>query len=208
MKEEIIRLLEVSDYDYYRYLLNQDPIRKKIDEDTVDYLISKSVKCGEDEANKILGKYNNDDIFNIVKEMNLNIVFTDSSETGYYGYFEEPNKIVIYNNSIEGAFNFFEKYTDISINKEYIEKVVLAHELFHYVEYKNPNLFINTYKIELWSILKYTRRSNIVYLGEIAAMAFANKLIGKNTYSHILDYILLFNLDKKQADVFLQEITK
>lgn len=207
MNNEVVKLLNISDYDYYKYLLNQDPIRQKIDENKVDYLIYESVKCGEEEAYKLVNKYNNQDVFNIVKEMNLNIENTNSSETGYYGYFEEPNKIVIYNNSIEEAFEFFKNETDILTSKEYIERVVLAHELFHYIEYKKPDLFINTYKIKLWSIFKYTRRSNIVYLGEIAAMAFANKLIGKKTYSHVLDYILLYNLDKKQADIFLKEIT-
>lgn len=208
MKDEITKLLNISDYDYYKYLLNQDPIKNKIDKNKIDYLISESVKCGEDEGDKLLKKYNNQDIFKIVKEMNLDISFTHSSETGYYGYFEEPNKIVIYKNSVEEAYEFFKSETDILISKEYIERVVLAHELFHYIEYKKPDLFINTYKIKLWSILKYTRKSNIVYLGEIAAMAFANKLLGKDTYSHILDYILLYNLDKKQAGMFFQEITK
>lgn len=204
----IEELLNISDYGYYKFLLNQDPIRGKIEDNMIDYLIEESVNCGIEEAEKILKRFKNKDIFEIASELDIEVEYTNSQENGYYGYFEEPKKIVIYNKSVDNALEFFRENTDISIDKIYLNEIILGHELFHFIESENPNLFINTFKIDLWSIFKYKRSSNIIYLGEIAAMAFINRMLNKNTYLQLLDYIMLYNLDEKSSELLVQELLK
>lgn len=208
LEKNIESLYDYPDTAYYKFLLDQDPIRGKIEDEKIDWLIERAVKCGEEEADKVLNKYENSDLFEIAEKLGVDVLYTDSLETGYYGYFEEPKKIVIYNNSIEKAMNFLKKNTNISIEEKDLKKIILGHELFHFIEYEKPELFTNTFKIDLWSMFKYKRSSTVIYLGEIAGMAFVNKIINRKTYLPLLDYILLYDIDKEASEILVKELSK
>lgn len=208
IEKNIESLYDYPDISYYKFLLDQDPIRGKIDDGKIDWLIEEAVKCGEEEAEEILNKYVNNDLFEISEKLGVDVLYTDSVETGYYGYFEEPKNIVIYNKSIENTLKFLKENTRISMEEKELKKIILGHELFHYIEYEKSDLFTNTFKIDLWSMFKYKRSSTVIYLGEIAGMAFVNRILNGKTYLPLLDYILLYNVDKESSEILVQELKK
>ena len=78
------------------------------------------------------------------------------------------------------------------------DDIVLAHEIFHYIEEIKPDLYSNTKKIDLWSLGKfYTHTSTLIAPGEISGMAFCRELLQLDTDPNILDYVFLaaFNFD-------------
>ena len=73
-----------------------------------------------------------------------------------------------------------------------IEELLLAHEIFHFIEENDDDIFTRTEKIRLWKIGPIKNDSNIVCLGEIAGMAFAKELLKISYSPYILDVFLVY----------------
>ena len=211
IKAQLKNLLKLDQESFARYLVSRDPIQGKIPINEIDEVIDSSIKSGKEEAKKLLAKYGTLSPLEIGKKLKLNVKFENKQDTMdfiYFGLFESPRDITIYEGNIKEASNILEqlkiKYLPSNFND-----IVLAHEIFHYIEHHDKTLYSNTRKIKLWSIGKlYTHTSTLVCTGEIAGMSFAKTLLDLDFDPTVLDYIFLIAFDYDKADKLYKRIIK
>ena len=87
------------------------------------------------------------------------------------------------------------------------ERLLLAHELFHYVEeqYKRE-IFTKTEKIDLPTIPPFKNRSTVRSLDELAGMAFARELNNLPYSPYLLDVMLMYGYSQDGAIRLYEEI--
>lgn len=115
-----------------------------------------------------------------VLAVRLGAVVTDSEypiapEFTTVGYFETPNEIFVnryfarYDEQAEAAGMPLLRYVSW-------REVVIAHELFHYLDETKKAVPQQDYRLKLWQLGPYTHQTELSVLREISAMAFAQKL--------------------------------
>lgn len=195
------------EFGYYR--VSVDPIRGKIPMGEDREIIESSLRCGRDEALKLRERYGAVSAAEIGDKLGIAVEHKDEQSAldfVYVGLFESPNKITIYNNNIEKAASLLEALDITELNTD-LKDIVLAHEMFHFIEEHDPNLYSNTRTIDLWSVGKlYTHRSKLICTGEIAAMSFAKALLGLSFDPNILDYIFLAAFDFNKTDQLFKKM--
>ena len=88
-----------------------------------------------------------------------------------------------------------------------IAKLLLGHELFHFVEEKyKKEIWTRTYKIELWAPKPLHNRSGVAVLGEIAAMSFAKTLTGIPYSPYVMDAFLVYGYSPEAASGLYEEM--
>jgi len=201
--------LQLSAIDFAYYQISLDPIRGKIPKDEEEEIIKGSINCGIAEADKLKEKYGDLTVAEIAKELGIEIEYhkeQSALDFVYFGLFESPNKIFIYDNNIEKAVLLLKELRIKNFNVEF-KDIVLAHELFHFIDEHDSSLYTNTRTINLWSLGKfYTHKSKLICTGEIAAMSFAKRLLNLDFDPNILDYIFLAAFDLEKAAQLYQRI--
>lgn len=211
INEKIDYLLSMTDEEWGRYAFELDPLNKKIDNDLKEEMILKANKCGQDAAKKIRESYGNISIKDIAKKLSLNVTYKDAKGMDNYIVFacyNSPNKITVFRENIKMAMHFIkEEKLENKLNNVNLEDILIAHEMFHYLEENNKEMYSNQEKIVLWKLGKFNYKSKLIALGEIAAMAFAKELL-KLTYNpYLFDVLMLYPHDATKTDNLLEEIT-
>lgn len=88
-----------------------------------------------------------------------------------------------------------------------IKSLLLAHELFHFVEEKyKKEIFTKQEKIRLWSLGPLHNDSTIIALSEVAAMAFAQAITGIPYSPYVMDVFLVYGYSPEEASGLYEEI--
>jgi len=82
------------------------------------------------------------------------------------GVFEEPNKIFLYGDNIRKAEKLMGRYKNI-LGDIKLKDIILAHEVFHAIEWENSSLYTNTVKVEVLKIIPFRRKGTVLCAGEI-----------------------------------------
>lgn len=136
-------------------------------------------------------------IYEIAKNMGIEVDYPERPNGGghiIFAQFVNPNKITIFKDSVDKALELIEKENMKELfNNVSIEEILLAHEIFHYIEEHNgQDMFTQNEKIRLWKIGSFKNDSNIVCLSEIAGMAFAKELLNLSYSPYVLDSFLVY----------------
>jgi hypothetical protein len=92
------------------------------------------------------------------------------------------------------------------LGKVNIFDILLAHEIFHGIEYTNKDLiYTKTEKVELWR-KPFSNRSPIICLSEIAGMAFAKELLNLDFSPFLFDVFLMYGYNKEAATCLYEDI--
>lgn len=79
-----------------------------------------------------------------------------------------------------------------------IRDIVIAHELFHYIESGRKDLYISRELIKVPGIFK-NRSAKVRSLEEVAAMQFARDLLGLSINPFLLDILLIYEQNEDMA---------
>ena len=141
IKKSIESLMRLSDKDFGKYLVSSDPIEGKIRGILREEIIEKSLQCGYEEADKILSKIGNIteemDIALLVKELGITVKIEkaqNAMEYIYFGTYEEPGIITLYEDNIKKGETLISEYKISALQGIDLMKIILAHEIFHYIE--------------------------------------------------------------------------
>lgn len=210
IKEQLEHLYNIDQESFALYLLRRDPIQGKIGPTDREEIIRESLRCGHEEALKLLSQYEDLSALEIAEQIGLDVKFKGEPGTlefVYFGLYEEPNEISIYEDNISEASGILDKLEIDLFEGVNFEDIVLAHEIFHHFEVHDKTLYPNTKTIELWSIGNlYTHTSPLVCTGEMAGMSFAKTLLNLDFDPTILDYIFLLAHDFEQSDRLYNKI--
>lgn len=110
-----------------------------------------------------------------------------------FASFTEPDSIMVYSGNAQGTDELRrrEGLEDLTGTAP-AEEVLLAHELFHLLEFRDPDLYTRQKHLLLWKLWRWENRSSIFCLSEIAAMAFAEAMTGLPCSVYVLDFLMLY----------------
>lgn len=209
MNSNLAKLLTIDKEMYGRYAFKFELLNDKIKESDRNEMILKAISCGEELAQKYLddGK---SDIFKLIKEHNLDFKISKEAVDAYgrnlLGFFNYPSTITIMDSALKNIL-LAANECGFSLDDDTIKRIVCSHEFFHFLENKDPKEFYTkTAKCVTGHFFKLERKSHPKVLSEIGAMAFAYKLNNLSFSPYILDYLLLYKIDKKKASDFYEAV--
>lgn len=212
IKEMLKDLMGISDMVWGKYAFRREPLRGKFNEEEKAVLTQKANACGKKYAQDIRAVHGNVDMYTLAEKLGLEVDYPDKPNGGghiIFAQFVEPNKITVFKDSVDKANDLIrvQKLANLFSNVN-IEEILLAHEIFHYIEENEDNIFTRTEKIRLWKIGPMKNDSQIVCLGEIAGMAFAKEVLKLNYSPYILDSFLVYLYHPQVAYGLYQEVMK
>lgn len=198
-------LRALSDVQWGRYAFSREPLEGRFTPEQKDAYTAKANACGAEWAGRIAAQYGSRDPMAIARAMGLTVKTPATPAGGgqvLFAQFVQPDEITIYTDCLDKA----ETMGDALPPRAQLQSILLAHELFHAVEERNlDTIYTHTEKIELWR-RPFSNKSSIVCLSEIAAMAFAKRLLGLPFNPYALDVLLVYPYDANAACGLYQEI--
>ncbi|MEG0338951.1 MAG: hypothetical protein RR573_03440 [Oscillospiraceae bacterium] len=198
-------LKEIDEVDWYKYSFSTEPLNGKFnDEQRRDFAV-KSIACGQEYAKRLIQQYGTNDPVKLARALKMTINYPDYPEKAdrvLFAEFREPNIINIYMDAVKRSAAQMEnaKLRSIMTDKLTVSNLLLAHELFHYVEESaKAEIFTRTEKIELWHIGPITNRSVVIAFSEIAAMAFAKEITELPYSPYLMDVFLVYGYSPQEA---------
>lgn len=195
MDERVLALCELSN----------DLLYHKIEQDKLHEYIDAPLAHGKAIAKKFKGK----NIEKWYEKYDIKIKYSDSGKKSYgvvlrgqVTMSKEECEVEIYKESIEQLAKYSE-CNGVSLTYEQALHVHLAHEFYHFWEYKNDVSIIEELpKVERFSFLGIKKYSLIQRSCEIAAHAFAKELLGLEVLPNYFDYMYLIKKDKMKQEDF------
>ena len=117
--------------------------------------------------------------------------------------------INIYMDAVKKAEKFLKRpeIKTVLTDRLDVAGLLLAHELFHFVEEKyKKEIFTKQEKIRLWSLGPLHNDSSIIALSEIAAMAFAQTVTGISWSPYVMDVFLVYGYSPEEASGLYEEM--
>ena len=210
-------LYTVDDITWGRYAFSFDILRNHIPLFRQDEMARKAVACGEEWARRMMAQTGTADPVSMQEALGLVLVENDvpitESARPIFAQFVPERRIEIMSQPLHIYSSFFQKETgskclSLFPPPEQVRTLLLAHEIFHYVEECNSKeIYSQTETIQLWKFLWIRWNSTVRALSEIAAMSFAKTLTSVDYSPFILDIILFHGCNKEMTENAFRRIT-
>ena len=210
IKDLIEKLRTVDKNTWGLYTFKRDPLYAKVSDEEKTEMIEKANECGRQEAMSLKEKYGIKSCGEYASS--LGIAISDIEEKNSDDYilfakFNTPNQVSINVSNVKKAKETIkEGNVSFLIDEVNVEDVLIAHEMFHFIEGNNKEIYTKSVKIRLWKLGPIKYDSGLVALGEIAAMAFAKELLSLTYYPNLFDILLLYPHDEEKAKKLYDEV--
>lgn len=195
----IENLLTIREEEFAYYYLSYDTLYRKFSHKQKFQYIKNAIECGNEEAYELKKTYKS--ITQILDSFNLKIEKIDAlieyNGNLVFAQYISPDKIKISVDCINKVNNLIKECNleDYFFNTSLIN-LLLAHELFHKIEYSKRNtIYTQTERIELW-IKPFSNKSKIMQLSEIAAMSFVKNIVDLKFSPYLMDYLFIYCYNK------------
>jgi len=211
LADMLTELVKVPDAVWGKYAFSREILRNRIVAEEKERLDEKARECGYAYADQLVEKYRTRIPSEIANKMGLVISYpnmpSDTSRVTF-AEFVEPNKVMLYKDNLDKAD---EQLKDREVQQilglMQVYQLLLAHEIFHFIEVRDAKtIFTQTEKLDLWSVKPFHNRSTIRCLGEIAGMAFAQRLMGLKFSPFVMDVFFVYGYSKEVATILYDEI--
>lgn len=205
-------LCQLQDDDWANYAFSREPLNGQFTDAQRLELCQTALACGANMAVQTQQKQGACTPTGLAKKLGLQVQYPkmpQNTERVVFAEFCEPNQIYIYMDGIEKAEKVFQTSQVATLfPSDFVPShLLLAHELFHFVEEKNKKeIWTHTYKIDLWAPKPFKNRSKVAVLSEIAAMGFAKCLAGVPFSPYVMDAFLVYGYSPKVASALYQEM--
>jgi len=205
-------LVQNDDISWGKYAFSREPLNGKFDDEQRRELTLKSNACGVEFARKYVNQYQESEPLGLADKLGIKVNYPEvpqNADRVLFAEYKNPNNVFIYLDSVKKAYDTMNESQcrDILGNDLNITNVLLAHELFHYIEKQNAEtIFTRTEKVELWAPKPLHNRSGIDVLSEIAAMAFARELTGLSYSPYVMDVFLVYGYNPEEASGLYEEM--
>ena len=194
------------------YVFSREPLNARFDDEQRARWLRQSVSCGRQYAEGIKRKYGTGDPLTLAEEMGLNVSYPQRPENAdrvLFAEYKYPDNIYIYMDVVHRAEVYLREseIREILSDQLDVKRLLLAHELFHYLEEKDSGrIFTKQETVCLWRFGPIHNDSSIHVLGEIAAMAFARELTGISYSPYVMDVFLVYCYSPEEASRLFKEI--
>ena len=186
--------------------LSNDLLYGKIPADRTAYYIDSSLEAGRAAAREYAGT----DIRELYRTNEIQIQYCQENKStfgvvlrGQTVMGKEEVKVELYSASIESLAKNSRIYNSQPVDYNTALNIHLAHEFFHFLEYKKKSFVSEELdSVVIMKLFGLRRRARINRCSEIAAHAFAKELLHLPYLPNLYDYAYLVNTGKmKQEDL-------
>ena len=170
----------------------------------------KSRQCGRKLAKDLRDLYREETVEELANLIGVSVDYIQSNSGNAYTEFARyyhPGRVTIY---IDNANN-----TDMLIEQEGLREIIgavktadvlLAHELFHFMEFSQPDIYTMRKHILLWKLGPFKNESTIACLEEIGAMEFCKQILGLDYSPYVFDVLMLNACSPQRAKLVYDAI--
>lgn len=192
--------------------LSNDLLYHRIEKDRLAYYINASLEAGFDAA----GQYADADLEEVYCQNDISVVYKEDGKgafgMAYRGQItlaKDGCSLELFRSSIHALAENSKNSIFPPLDYEQAKKIHLAHEFFHYLEYRG-NRFVSdmlepVITIQLFGL---KRRAHINRCSEVAAHAFAKALLRLPVLPNYYDYMYLINTQKMTPEAFEAMLAK
>lgn len=198
--EILKQLLLLTDRQWGDYALRRDPLYPRMRTEERAEAIAYAQNAGVKAAERLSSEGSCAAPESLLEDCGVQIVGAarnDGCGLYFLAQFQEPDRIVLYEENI-GAVSVYEKL--LPAEKPIVRRLVLAHELYHVLELKRPELTAAELRVPVFKFGSYIRRKTLRAVSEIAAMSFAKELTGTQIHPQLLDILLLYAREDPNAE--------
>jgi len=196
-------LAAYNDEQWLQYNLRREPLASRLTDAEKHDLYFGAVACGQEQAATLRGSLVDASVPELAESVDVKIALDTTPSDGVFTTFATysvKDGITIYadNARATDALIQQEGLEDLSGGVK-TEDLLLAHELFHYVENHESDLFIQKKHVLIFRLGPIEYRSKLLCLSEVAAMAFAQKLTGLPCSPYVFDVVMLYAKNPQRA---------
>ena len=194
------------------YAHAREPLRGKVPRSEYADFYRRAVRCGEEQADSLRRELGGVSCREIAGRLGVTVEelpMPESRGLATFACFYEPDRIELYTDNAQAtrsllqAAGLAQRMGDTDIGD-----MLLAHELFHVVQQRKPELYVNQNHVLLWKLGKLRRESRLVSLEEVAAMAFARRLLGMAVSPYLYDVWMLLPTAPEQAQELYRRLMR
>ena len=212
MSEKILQemaenLAQVEDMSWGMYAFSRDILRDKVSEAEKKRMIEHAICCGYEMADKVMSRLGTWDPWELAEKLKLNVEYGYRGQIAdqvLFALFTPPDQIQIMKEPMELAAK--NGLLEGMLTMEEIERLILGHEIFHYLEEEEEGIYTRREKVVLWKLLGYKSKSTVRALSEIAGMYFSKKINGFPYSPFALDILLYYNYNSNEALKMYREV--
>ena len=207
LREMAEGLAKVDDLSWGMYAFSRDVLRDKISEAEKKRMIEEAVCCGYEMADKVMSSLGTWDPWELAEKLKLKVEYGDRGQIAdsvLFALFTPPDQIQIMKEPIELAAK--SRLLEGLLTMEQVERLILGHEIFHYLEEEEKEIYTRKEKVVLWKLFGYKSKSTVRALSEIAGMYFSKKINGFSYSPFALDILLYYNYNSNEALKMYREV--
>lgn len=202
VEEMFKNLVDLPTEVWDRYAFCREPLRDHFQaEDRMSMATAardNAVACARD----IMMRYTGLSVPDLARKMGVKVEKRSVPRYGaqvLFAQFQKPNTITLFTDCLDKFSATLMASAFVPMSTERVEMILLAHELYHYIETMDASLYSQSHQVQLWKIGPIANRSRVLCLGEIAAMAFAKTLTETTFEPFLLDVLLVYGYNPEAA---------
>ena len=197
---------DLPDSTFWKECFSRNKTTKKFSQGKMLRLGQMASDCGKEYAEKYRAEFAGGSMKELCLKNGITIqkfTMPQSPAVELFGLFEAPNSISVRADLLQECDSYV-KSTGISTVLDGVNcgEVLIAHEFFHFLEYRNEKSIITCTYSEPQGL--FAKRRSIPLLGEIAAMSFAKHLFQLSWNPFMLDCVMM-SMDNIPAATVIAE---
>lgn len=197
-------LAEVPEKVWAAYALSREPLRGRFTRETYLPYYEEAKRCGYAQADRIRCSQGSVCCTELARQLGVEIRDLPMPHGGgiaIFACYYEGSHIERFRDNAEAAMDLLASagLWDL-FGRTDVPEMLLAHELFHCLQTREKDLYVNRKHIVLWTLGRLQRCGRLQSLEEAAAMAFAQRLLGIPVNPYVFDVLMLLPRFPEQAE--------
>lgn len=208
-RDLIERTFALPDRAFQLHMLRNDPVYGRLSDQQKNEAIAKGIEIGcrygakmhdyESDWRQALRRYDIE-----YKEQSK----PDTAERVVFAEYREPREITVYADTLDRYGRFcHENHQPYNLTPEAARSVLVGHELFHFLEYRDgASVGTRDHRVVTHRLGPFTMSTRLSSISEIAAMAFAKEWLGLQYSPNVYDVLFMQLYEPKAATLILRNI--
>lgn len=206
----IEKLLDLNDSEWGMYLLSKGTLYKRMGDTQKEQLICDSLHCAE-------GQYFQwqqrglADVDTLLKAESVRIEEDNHPLNPLYLYFAEYEakslSIRVSNEAIQQTEKAIRaSRLHLLLGEVKLRHLIIAHELFHHLESRQPDLFTQKPNAEFKRLGRFRYRTRVAAASEIAAVHFSKLMLGLTYSPAVMEILLTYSVNRQRAQSVIRQL--
>lgn len=200
-----------SEAVWIAYAKSREPLSRLVSLEDYSSHFHAAQKCGMDLADQIRQQWGDIGSQELAEKLGVHVqrlAMPDGNGMLTFACFHEPDQIEVFTDNACATQTLIQQ----SGGATYLDDVdicdmLLCHELFHAMQQRKPELYVNQKQLH-WKMGPFRRSAKLLSLEEVAAMAFAQRLLGMRHTPYLYDVLMLLPQATEQAKQLYENLLR